>query len=43
MSETTPINDVSESNGAMEQHTYNGDAEEHASKYNWFNISLFWY
>jgi len=43
MSETAPINDVSESNGAMEQHAYNGDVEEHASKYNWFNILLFWY
>ncbi|XP_012220712.1 high mobility group protein 20A isoform X2 [Linepithema humile] len=32
MSETTPINDVSESNGAMEQHTYNGDVEEHTTK-----------
>lgn len=32
MSEAAPINDVSESNGAVEQHAYNGDVEEHAPK-----------
>lgn len=32
MSET-PTNDMPESNGAMEQSIYNGEAEEHASKH----------
>jgi len=30
MSETASTNDVPESNGAMEQPAYNGEAEEHA-------------
>lgn len=32
MSET-PTNDIPESNGAMEQSAYNGEAEEHAGKH----------
>lgn len=32
MSETAPTNDVPESNGTMEQPTYNGEAEEHVGK-----------
>jgi len=32
MSESTPTNDVPESNGAMEQPAYNGEAEEHVAK-----------
>lgn len=33
MSEITPVNDVPESNGTVEQPAYNGETEEHASKY----------
>lgn len=32
MSEIAPTNDVPESNGAMEQPAYNGEAEEHIGK-----------
>ncbi|KAG5310587.1 HM20A protein, partial [Acromyrmex insinuator] len=32
MSEITPMNDVPESNGTMEQPAYNGEIEEHAAK-----------
>lgn len=32
MSEITPMNDVPESNGTMEQPAYNGETEEHAAK-----------
>ncbi|XP_017884850.1 high mobility group protein 20A isoform X2 [Ceratina calcarata] len=32
MSESTPVNDMPESNGGSEQAAYNGEAEEHANK-----------
>lgn len=43
MSETASLNDVPESNGAIEQLTYNGEVEEHASKYDWLNLHLYLY
>lgn len=33
MSETAPANDVPESNGTVDQPPYNGETEEHISKY----------
>lgn len=39
MSET-PINDMPESNGAMEQSAYNGEAEEHAGKYDLHDLFM---
>lgn len=36
MSETAPTNDVPESNGAIEQPAYNGEAEEHAGKLTYY-------
>lgn len=33
MSETAPANKVAESNGTVEQPAYNGETEEHTSKY----------
>lgn len=37
MSETVVTNEISESNGGTEQPTYNGETEEHASNFFYFN------
>ena len=43
MSETTPINDVPESNGTMEQPAYNGETEEHAGKFTYHIYDVYDY